>query len=336
MPAARNVFASLGFARVQAAHGGGDPRLLVIRRDGAVAAAWPLLLRSLPELGGELVAGLDATTPMFTGPIAPPAAPAVSAGDAGLVAAYLRELGVVASFAHLNPWHVAAAAINPATVARDREIVYVDVTRPDDELQRESFTHAARKNLRRAEREGVSVRAAESDDDIAAFHRIFALTMDRREALSSYRLGLGYFLALRDELGERARFALAEHSGRVVAATLYLHDDTEVYSYLGGQDNDHQAVRPTNAVVAATIGWARDAGKRRLVLGAGYRPDDGIMRFKASFSPLRAELELHREVIDPIAYERLAAAWSAAAPGADPGSYFPAYRAPLPEARADG
>ncbi len=42
-----------------------------------------------------------------------------------------------------------------------------------------------------------------------------------------------YFEAIRDELGAHARFVLAEYKGQVIAATLYLYDETDVFWYLG-------------------------------------------------------------------------------------------------------
>ena len=185
------------------------------------------------------------------------------------------------------------------------------MTLDPERLWRESYSKACRKNVNRAEREGVTVRAARDADDIAEFHRIYIQTMERNEALDSYFFDLAHFEAIFEELPAGARFALAEHDGRVVAATLYLHDADDVYSYLGGADHDFQQLRPTNAVVHDTIAWARAEGKRRLILGGGYRPDDGIFRFKASFSPLRATLELARRVHLPDDYEALVAAWRA-------------------------
>jgi lipid II:glycine glycyltransferase (peptidoglycan interpeptide bridge formation enzyme) len=124
-----------------------------------------------------------------------------------------------------------------------------------------------------------------------------------------------------------ARFVLAKHEEQVVATTLYLHDHDSVYSYLGGADHSYQQVRPTNAVVYDTILWAKRQGKKRLVLGGGYRPHDGIFRFKSSFSPLVAKFYVYKHIHLPEEYEMLCQAWSEYYhTDLDLDGYFPAYR----------
>jgi hypothetical protein len=46
-----------------------------------------------------------------------------------------------------------------------------------------------------------------------------------------------YFEATRDEFGAHAGFVLAEYKGQVIAATLYLYDETDVFWYLGRRTN---------------------------------------------------------------------------------------------------
>ena len=324
LPPEQSAFGSLGFARAQERAGVAQHRLLAAEGDGA-AVAYPLQVRPLADLpfDAELDRGrCDAASPPFTGPL-----PTAGEPDAALVDEVSEAMaaeGVVAEFAHLHPWRADPALAGGAEP--DREIVWVDVAQDPDRLWRESYSKACRKNVSRAEREGVVVREARGEADIAEFHRIYIQTMKRNEARESYFFEREYFEAIFAEMPDSARFALAEHEGSVVAATLYLHDADDVYSYLGGADHAHQGVRPTNAVVHETIRWARERGKRRLILGGGYRPDDGIFRFKASFSPLRATLELARRVHLRADYEALVAAWRAHTKSGDSG-FFPAYRA---------
>ena len=328
LPASRSAFGSVELARAFERSGGPRGALLVVG-DEVAWLAWPFGLRPLDDLpfAAPSPGRCDAATPPFTGPYASAGLSRAAAAElgAGLAGAF-AERGIVADFTHLHPFTAERAAVTGAVP--DREVVWVDLTLDPERLWRESYTKACRKNVKRAEREGVSVRAATSEADIAELHRIYGQTMERAGARDSYRFGRERFLAIFEELPGNARIALAEHRGRVVAATLYLHDDEDVYSYLGGADHDHQHLRPTNAIVHDTIRWAREQGKRRLILGGGYRPGDGILRFKASFSPRRATLELARRVHLAGEYEALVGAWREHhGADADPGGYFPAYRA---------
>src|SRR5262249_37623077 len=125
------------------------------------------------------------------------------------------------------------------------------------------------------------------------------------QALPRYYFPHSYFCALRDELPHNTRFVFAEHRNQIIASTLYLHDDTDVFSFLGGAESAFQHLRPSNAVIWDTIQWARAAGKKRLILGGGYKPSDGVFRFKTTFSRLRRAFYLYRRVHFEQDYARL-------------------------------
>jgi len=330
LPADASAFGAVEFARIRHLHAGVDPRLFVFDAPGG-AIAHPLHLRSTAALGlGDAADHLhDAGTPPFSGPRSDRAPDAATAGEfRDALTAWCRSAGVVTEFAHLHPWHARTDLLDERDVEPDREIVYVDLTLSDEEMWRDSYTHACRKNVNRARREGVRVYAAEDERGARELHRIYDMTMERRGALPEYRFGPEYFAAFLERMPDNCRILLAEHSGDVVAATLYLHDREDVYSHLGGADGAAQSVRPTNAIVDEIIRWARAEGKRRLVLGGGYGPDDGILRFKAGFSPLRAQFRVYRHVHMPAEYDALCGAWRRRHGGdPDPAGFFPPYRA---------
>jgi serine/alanine adding enzyme len=329
LPAGVGVFGSFEFAAIQHRHTGGEPRLFTLPVPGG-AIVHSLLLRPVAELPFPAPVApplFDAATPPYTGPFA--RGPLDADGRAAFVDAFERwcaDEGVVTEFGHLHPWRARAEVLDPADLHIDREIVYVDLTLDPDRLWRESFTHACRKNINRARREGVRVFEAQTEAQALELHRIYEQTMEHRGALDAYRVAPSYFPAFLERMPDNARAVLAEHDGRVIAATLYLYDDDDAYSYLGGADHEYQRLRPTNAVVHDMILWARERGIKRLILGGGYGPDDGILRFKASFSPLRREFRVYRRVHLPEACEALVGAWRERHPGADAGGYFPPYR----------
>jgi hypothetical protein len=94
---------------------------------------------------------------------------------------------------------------------------------------------------------------------------------------------------------------------------------------------DFTRVRPVNAYVFFALAEAVKQGKKRMCFGGGYQPDDGVFRFKANFSPLRASFQTYARVHDPATYGALTAAWSERHGGQLPATqFFPAYRAAPP------
>jgi serine/alanine adding enzyme len=334
LPASASVFGSVEFARIRHQHAGVDPRLFALPI-AAGHVAHPLLLRStanLPfasSLDGPL---FDASTPEYSGPFASGSLDAAEQDRfSAALAAWCTEAGVVTEFGHLHPWKARTELLDPDGLELDREIVYVDVTQDEQTLWRQSFTHACRKNVNRARREGVRVFAASTEAHARELHRIYELTMDRQGALGGYYFPPEYFVSFLERLPDNSRILLAELDGQVIAATLYLHDNADAYSYLGGADHSFQRARPTNAIVDEMIRWSRAEGKQRLVLGGGYAPGDGILRFKASFSPRRADFRVYRHVHMPDAYAALREAWRDRYGTAGDEAFFPPYRAdPVP------
>lgn len=327
LPPGRSVFGSLGYARVCQAFRGCSPRLYVAR-SGSGTICYPILLRSLSDLafasGAE--GKWDTTTPDFTGPMVFGAEPSLAEAFPTLRDRVFREEGVLAEFAHLHPWGQAANLLAEGTTF-NREIVWVDTTLDGDELWTTHFQHACRKNINTALKNGVRVFESSTDAHLREFHRIYIDTMRRNSASSSYFFPLEFFVRLRDELGGHCRFALAEYRDSIVAATLYLYDDDDVFSYLGGADAEFQHVRPTNLVIWETLRWARGAGKKRLILGGGHKPDDGIFRFKCTFSRHRKAFHVFKRIHDESEYKHLD--WLCRKHNAMNGDlieYFPSYR----------
>ena len=333
LPEGRSVFGSLGYARICQACRGFSPRLYVLETDEAVIS-YPVLLRSLADLpfAKETSAKWDAVTPDFTGP-------AIWGDNPDLITEFPRRRdalfereGVVAEFAHLHPWSEFSAILN-GRCEYNRDIVWVDVTLDPEILWREQFAACCRKNINRAAREGVRIFVGDNDDHVREFYRIYRHTMERNGALSSYYFSYEFFRAFREELPDQSRFVLAEFNHHIVAATLYLHDDDDVVSYLGGADGAYQHVRPSNAVIWDTIRWAHGRGKKRLILGAGYRPDDGVFRFKASFSRLRQPFYVYKHVHQSGEYKALERRFRESSGLLTASiSYFPTYRYQPPAA----
>ena len=336
LPATTSVFGSYEYARIVEAQTGYKACLFVWTAED-MEIAYPFFLRpihSLPFATSIPGAVWDTLTPEYTGPILTKGIPQDHDRYQLAFSAFCHQQGIVAEFAHLHPWRSEQGCLDMKDVSEDRAIVYVDLTVPSDLLWQDHFTYGCRTKIRRSQNAQVHVFAATSVDHVAEFHRIYTNTMLRNQAQAKYLFPLGYFEAIFRQMPDHACFMMAEYQGKLIAGNLYLHDATDVYGYLGGTDMDFKHVGPSNAVVYRAILWAQDMGKKRLILGGGYQPNDGVFQFKANFSPLRASFRVYRKTHSPNLYSHLCSAWSRYYNAELPqNAYFPAYRM-LPEAVA--
>ncbi|HZZ83165.1 MAG TPA: GNAT family N-acetyltransferase [Anaeromyxobacteraceae bacterium] len=337
VPASACVTGSLEYARILEAQTGCAARLFATGGPRA-GAAYPHLLRPVEALpfAARLGAGrFDTFTPEYTGPLRLGSGPPAAAGPSfvDLFAGYCRKQGIVAEFAHLHPWGPdGEGLLDPACAEVNREIVYLDLTWGAERLWSRSYSTDVRRSLRIADEVGIQVRRVESAGDLGEFHRLHALTMQRRQAGARYRYPLDAFRALFETMPDNALFLLASIGQQAVAGGLFLHDDQEVIWHLSALDKQFARSRAVTALVHHAVRWGVEAGKRRLLCGGAYDPGDGVFRFKASFSPLRAQFRIYRRIHDAGRYQALARAWSAANDRvAAENGFFPAYRTPAAE-----
>lgn len=182
-------------------------------------------------------------------------------------------------------------------------------------MWRHHYSHAARKQVNKGQRNGLVTRVAVSDEDLAAFYTIFQETMERNQASPQSRHPLSYFQQLASTCADQCLFFLTEHKGRAVAAELVTHGTTVGYSFLGGTLAEAFPLAANDLLKHDIIMELRRRGLRQFCLGGGLHPGDGIHRYKQKFS-------IHSDVDFSIAsrihnrsrFDRLVAAWSIAYP----------------------
>lgn len=327
LPANRSVFGSVSYAKICQQFRAAIPRLYVVQFESA-NVCYPIFLRPLAALPFQAHSGAlwDSTTPDYTGPMLKGELSAEVETYPALRDRFFREQGIIAEFAHLHPWH-AAAALLPEGREENRNVVWVDTRIEPETLWREHLEHACRKNINTAQRLGVNVYEGKTDDDLREFYRIYLATMVRNGALIKYHFSYEFFRAFRDTMPANTRFVMARSGDKVIAATLYLYDDQDVFSFLGGADAEFQHMRPTNLVVWDMIQWAHREGKTRLLLGGGYKPEDGIFRFKSTFSPNAQPFQVLKRIHCPGDYAHLESLCRQRySMGAELIEYFPSYR----------
>lgn len=206
--------------------------------------------------------------------------------------------------------------------------VVVD-TAPDYEIIRMNYEHKVRKNVNKAISNGLTVCIEQNLDHLEDFLNIYYATMDRNEATDYYYFKRSYFEDIARLLPENYVYFHVMKDGKVIATELVLCSESYAYSFLGGTDTEYYAMRPNDFLKDAIIRWCNETGRKYFVLGGGYHKEDGIYRYKRSFTKAPdVPFYVGRAIVNKEVYDRLVALRAAEDPEYDRNSsYFPLYRA---------
>lgn len=121
------------------------------------------------------------------------------------------------------------------------------------------FNQLWRRNIRKAEKAGVTVSVG-GRDDLAAFHPVYVETAHRDHFTPR---GLAYFERMWDALNaheQRMSLYLAHHDGHVAAATVMVHVGRHAWYSYGASTTADRDVRPSNALQWRMISDAHALG----------------------------------------------------------------------------
>jgi hypothetical protein len=193
------------------------------------------------------------------------------------------------------------------------------------------FRHKVRKNVNRAGQSGVRVEFDPDGQRLDEFLGIYSGTMARRQAGTEFYFDRQFFQRLHQNLVGQFAYFHAIHRNRIISTELVLVSAENVYSSLGGTEQDSFSLRPNDLLKWEIIRWARSAGKQCFVLGGGAVPNDGIFRYKLAFAPSGAvDFFLRKRILRSDRYHLFCdrgAALRLAANRPAAGDFFPAYRA---------
>jgi len=150
------------------------------------------------------------------------------------------------------------------------------------------YAPKVRQNVNRARRLGLRVEADLSGKRLDEFMAIYISTMTRRNASTEYFHSRKFFESIIRDLPGHFAFFHLDLEGRAISSELVLLSTTSAYSFLGGSLKESFDLRANDLFKHEIFTWCRNAGKKTVVLGGGYRGADGIFAFKKSFAPTGA------------------------------------------------
>lgn len=147
------------------------------------------------------------------------------------------------------------------------------------------YDRKVRKNVRKAENNGLEIIIENNTNHINDFLNIYDLTMDRNNADSYYYFGKEYFLNIERLLPGNFMYFHVQKDGKVISTELVLCSEKYAYSFLGGTIADYYEYRPNDYLKNEILKWCNRTGREKFILGGGYHKDDGIYKYKRCFTP---------------------------------------------------
>ena len=242
----------------------------------------------------------------------------------------LRSRGLVSLFVRFNPMSGNAAYFpeDALDLSKRSDTVFMDL----ESSWYKQLSSACHYEVRKSERRGVTVEAAEAPAEWATFGEIYRATMRRRSAREWYIFPQSFLDATREALPGRVTLLLARREGVVLGGSLFLKGFGKGHYHLSGVAAEAAGLGIANRLVVEGARLCAAQGCRTLHLGGGVTPGDGLSRFKASFSPLRAVWEKACIVLEREPYAALVEASRESlkqgeeCPEESSGGPFPAYR----------
>ena len=295
---------------------------------------FPFLRR---RLGSSPTSGIDYTDitgPLFgyTGAFCWNIDRSIAGGFWAAFDAWARTEHVVSTFVRLSLFDDDTLPFEGRSrVAQSNVVRSLQIT---DEHLWSDVEHKVRKNVTRAQREGVTIDHDPECRDLDDFLAVYLSTMGRRKASDRYLFPRRFFETLTAELGSGLQLFLARVGSTVVSAELLITSTHHAYSFLGGTMSEAFSLRPNDLLKYQMIRCLRDLGFTHYVLGGGPEPGDGIFRYKRSFAPngivdFKVGERIHNpEAYDALLAERLVVARRAGLDWHPKPNFFPAYRSP--------
>lgn len=168
------------------------------------------------------------------------------------------------------------------------------------------YDHKVRKNVKRAQQNGLRVEIDLTGERLEDFLAIYYATMDRNNAASQYYFDRSFFQKIVNHLMTQFAFFHVWNDNQIVSSELVLLSHNYIYSFLGGTHQEAYPSRPNDLLKHTIIEWGRAQGKQAFVLGGGYKDNDGIFRYKKSFAPNGVvPFQVGKHIFDPQLYEEL-------------------------------
>jgi CelD/BcsL family acetyltransferase involved in cellulose biosynthesis len=150
-----------------------------------------------------------------------------------------------------------------------------------------------RRNIRKAQKEGVTVKLERSQEAMDSYYRLHCVAR-RRHGLPPQPWS--FFRKIYDHIVAAGKgfVALAEYQNQWIAGAVYvLFRDQAIYKY-GASDRNSQHLRPNDIVMWEAIRWCCHNAVRTFNFGRTELENEGLLQFKRGWRGVENKLTYYR------------------------------------------
>jgi len=242
---------------------------------------------------------------------------------------YCKNTHVVSEFIRFQPFVSNSEFIEKyIDVDIKTPSVYVELlSNLTDEDYLKTYQSTNRNRIKKAKSQGLQIMIDEEKAHLKDFIDIYYHTMERNGADAYYYFHEHYFTQLIHHLEDKCLLVHVIYEEKIICSELILYDESCMYSFLGGTLADYYHLSPNNLLTHEIILWAKNKGSHYYLLGGGYKPNDGIYKFKKKFAPNNSvDFFVGKKIINQPIYDELSTQVLRQNPLINK-DYFPLYRA---------
>ena len=296
-------------------NGDGKAMCFVFEKDGDLAL-YPFLLNSVNELGYELdeqyydIQG----TYGYNGCVYSSCSLEFAKGFSNSFINYCCENNIIAEFTRFNPVIKNHRFSDHLSVFKTNKDIIVDLTRTEEDTWENVYDRSVRKNVKKAIRSNLTVKHFDgnkiSDWWYNEFRRIYIATLKRRNADKYYFFSDKYFSLLKKILENNTLYFFTVNNNTVISCELITYKNYNAYSFLGGTLSEYYPYRPNDILKHEIINYLKSIGVIYYCLGGGSIENDGIYKYKKSFSK-RGDTDffIGKKIYNKKVYDYVCAAW---------------------------
>jgi len=155
---------------------------------------------------------------------------------------------------------------------------------PDIEELYKNIHSSSKRAVRKAQKEGISIRLSQSEDDLRTFYEMHLNIRKKKYRLLAQSYSFLKNIWCNFIKSDQGALMLAEYEGQIIAGVLYLKWKNRLYYKFNASAINNLNLRPNDLIMWEGIKYAKKQGLEFLDLGLSDWDQEGLLRYKRKYA----------------------------------------------------